>query len=310
MYEHRLTTLDFEALWGEHLSPWVADRLELREMRYAALGAEQRDQALRKVIAVLMADLPKSGRHRNEDWEVGWAENLHAFRSVREASALIPGYFNKIPIVRWRQELVSSISPTLEFDLFATLLDWILDTRIPSECTALYEFGCGTGHNLLRARERFPDSTLTGLDWATSSQDAVREYANRSGDLKLFAAEFDYFAPDTSLSLAPDACVLTVASLEQVGHGFNPFIDYLCEQEPSLIVHIEPIAELLDPSNLLDYLSIEYFKKRNYLEGLLDELKIRESRGEIEILEARRTYVGSFYIDGYSLIVWRPRSSS
>ena len=73
-----------------------------------------------------------------------------------------------------------------------------------------------------------------------------------------------------------------------------------------LVVHVEPIGELLDQNNLMDYLSLEYFKKRNYLSGYLTRLQELESRRKIQVIKAQRSHMGSFFIDGYSIIVWRP----
>jgi len=81
---------------------------------------------------------------------------------------------------------------------------------------------------------------------------------------------------------------------------------YLLRNKPSVVVHIEPIPELLDPTNLLDYLSIRYMQKRKYLTGYLDTLRVMEQRGLIKIMEARRSGIGSMFIDGYSIIVWKP----
>jgi len=61
---------------------------------------------------------------------------------------------------------------------------------------------------------------------------------------------FDYFNPDQNIRLAADSIVYTVASLEQLGRDFNPFLAYLLRNRPSLCVHVEPIAELLDKSNI------------------------------------------------------------
>jgi hypothetical protein len=78
------------------------------------------------------------------------------------------------------------------------------------------------------------------------------------------------------------------------------------EKKPKICINIEPISELLDENNFFDNLSIKYFKKRNYLNGYLDFLIDYEKRGFIEILDKRRIYSGSYFIEGHSLIVWRP----
>jgi hypothetical protein len=73
------------------------------------------------------------------------------------------------------------------------------------------------------------------------------------------------------------------------------------------VVHVEPFAELLNPDVLVNYLSIQYFRRRNYVSGFADRLLELEKSGTIEIIEARRTGIGSLFVDGYSLVVWRPR---
>jgi hypothetical protein len=302
---NEITVADFESAWETSLSAWVRERISQRDLRYRSIGDDERDAAVISVVDALMSDLVATGRHRSGDWERGWGENLDEFQRLGQVSAVMPRYFSKIPLLRWRQEWIMPNSETMEYDMLGSLLDWVFDEYLDG-FGAVYEFGCGTGHNLLRARERFPETELWGLDWATSSQDLIAGVATATGDSRLHAAHFDYFAPDTSFTLAEGAAVVTVASLEQIGSEFGPFVDYLMEQKPRLVIHIEPIAELLDPSHLLDALSIHYFHKRNYLNGLVDHLEALASEGRVEIVKEARTFVGSFYIDGYSLVIWRP----
>ena len=59
----------------------------------------------------------------------------------------------------------------------------------------------------------------------------------------------------------------------------------------------------------MDYLSIKYFKKRNYLDGLKTYLVDLEKQGKIEIIQDQRSYIGSMLIDGYSIIAWRTKNA-
>lgn len=93
---------------------------------------------------------------------------------------------------------------------------------------------------------------------------------------------------------------------EKIGARWDKFIQYILRNRPKLCIHIEPVAELLDSGKLIDYLSIEYFKKRNYLEGFLNGLRQLEKEGKVRIHRAQRTYIGSLYIEGYSVVVWSP----
>jgi len=107
--------------------------------------------------------------------------------------------------------------------------------------------------------------------------------------------------------LGSNVGVMTVASLEQVGSDFGKFLDYLMFVKPDFVLHIEPEADLLNADNPFDQSSIRYMRKRGYLNGLLNDLKSREQLGEIEILTAKRSYMGSFPMDGYSVMAWTPR---
>jgi hypothetical protein len=56
---------------------------------------------------------------------------------------------------------------------------------------------------------------------------------------------------------------------------------------------------------ILDYLSVKYSQKRNYLEGYLSYLKKLEKKKFIKFIEVKKSYFGSLYINGYSIIVWK-----
>lgn len=146
------------------------------------------------------------------------------------------------------------------------------------------EFGCGSGQNLKPLIGR----KLHGYDWAESAIDRVKSFAH--------AERFDMFHPRP---LGLKGGVLTVHAMEQLGDKFGPFLQFLLDEKPSICVHIEPIEELYE-DNLLDDLALSYHRKRRYLSGFLTALKGKD------ILEVRRTYVGSLFHEAYSVIVWKP----
>lgn len=193
----------------------------------------------------------------------------------------------------------------MEYEFLGLLLQYVFEKFVTPD-GPLYEFGCGTGHNLIRARQMYPELELVGLDWAKSSQEILSQYANSNDDSLLRGIHFDYFDPNYDVILEASATVITVASLEQTGRDFTKFIQYILAKSPRLVIHIEPMWELLDQTNLLDYLSIRYFEKREYLDGLNNYICELEIEGKAVIIENRRTFVGSFFIDGYSLLVWKP----
>ncbi len=261
--------------------------------KYRKLTKKEEEQTLIKIMDTLLDDsVPYSGAHRRRQWEKGWGENL-------KSGNLKPKYFGKYPVTRLNGQFVKGVD---EQKALYTIVDELAEKYL-LRTTAICEFGCGTGHNLVRIANKFfitealPLYRFIGLDWASSSQKILR-------NIGLEGYKFDFFNP--KFKMPNDSSVYTVAALEQTGTNYKKFVSYLLKNKPKVVVHIEPIPELLDPTKLLDYLSIKYMQKRKYLSGYLDYLKELEKKGKIKILEARRSGIGSLYIDGYSVVVWKP----
>ena len=296
---------EIEQIWKISASNWLRVEFGKLDLTFRHLTSLERDQSLIQIVNALLSASPKAGAHRQSDWESGWGQNLQDLKQSSDESKIIPKYFGKYNLVRWRQEIVAPVHKNLEYQMFGFILDWISDELL-GDFSDIYEFGAGTGGNLLRFRKRHDATTLWGLDWVRSSQNIIKLIAERTEDSNIRAVHFDYFNPDETFLLSDSCAVVTVASLEQIGSKFEPFLNYLMKNSPRLVVHVEPIGELLDQNNLMDYLSLEYAKKRDYLLGFLTRLRELESTKKIEIIRAQRSYMGSFLLDGYSIIVWRP----
>lgn len=264
----------------------------IKKMKYKLLNKAETEQAVIKILDVLLdPSLPYSGKHRKEQWEKGWGENL-------KAGDINPRYFEKYKINRLNGKFVIGFDKHYEQKMLYSIVDE-LAYKYLTEATAIVEFGCGTGHNLRRISGINPQAHLIGLDWTKSSQQILL-------GMGMEAHNFDFFEPDIRLKLPKDSSVITVAALEQVGTRYERFLKYLIKQKPKIVIHIEPIPELLDPTKLLDYLSIKYMAKRKYLSGYLNTLRLLEKQGKIKILDARRSGIGSLFIDGYSILIWKP----
>jgi SAM-dependent methyltransferase len=259
-------------------------------MKYRELTKQEHEGALIQIISTLLdPQIPYSGAHRKKQWEKGWAQN-----SVKD---ITPKYFEKYKVNRLNGRFVYALEKSYEQKMLYSVLDPIF-MKYFHIIDNVYEFGCGTGHNLLRVKKYRKNINLIGLDWVRSSVSLVRK-------MGMEAHLFDFFHPK-EIKFNPYSAVLTVASLEQIGKNFKKFVDILLKNPPYLCIHVEPVEELLDPKNLLDYLSLSYFKKRKYLTGYLTYLRELEKDGKIVILESRRSGVGSLFIEGYSVIVWTP----
>ncbi len=260
-------------------------------MKYRYLNKKEEEKAIIQILdTILDPSLPFSGKHRLTQWEKGWGENL-------KTGDLKPRYFGKYKINRLNGRFVWGLSENYEQEMLYTLVD-SLSKKYLKDCKNICEFGCGTGHNLLRIKKIIPEANPIGLDWTKSSQKILEQF-----DMEGY--NFDFFNPH--YNMPKDSGVLTVAALEQTGRKYKRFVQYLLKKKPSIVVHIEPIPELLDKTKLIDYLSIKYMEKRHYLSGYLDYLRDLDKQGKLKILEARRSGVGSFLIDGYSIITWIPK---
>ena len=290
---------DFKEILEPNISPYVKNRITKYSFVHEELNKKDYLMCLEKIQAVLNDDITQAGEERQQQWDDGWRENL-------TSNSLLPGYFGKYDIVRWKQWFVSPISKNYEVNMLHLIVDWLAD-KYMRDASRICEFGCGTGHNLQHVRMVNPKATLIGLDWAKSSQEIITKYANNY-DSNLFAKQFNFFDPDYDFDNIGDV-VYTVAALEQVGENFVEFLYYLLYNKPKLCIHIEPIGELLDDKYVIDRLSLEYFKKRNYLSGFLTSLRDLEDLGMIEIIREQRTYVGSLFIEGYSVVVWKLNKS-
>jgi SAM-dependent methyltransferase len=238
---------------------------------------------------------------------MGWEEN---FKSLKTGGldSLIPKYFGKFPYVRFAGKFYGANRDTeLRFLRLILLneIEWLLKSF---SIDTLFEFGCGTGHNLFFLQSIFKDLRFVGTDWSRKSGEII-QYASTKFDISNVATvePFDYFKPNRDLEIGDNTGIMTIASLEQVGGEFEDFLDFIIARRPRFAIHIEPEEELLDSKSTFDQSSIDYIRKRGYLTGFMSGLKKREIRGEIMILRIIRSHLGSFPMDGYSVFVWAPK---
>ena len=83
-------------------------------------------------------------------------------------------------------------------------------------------------------------------------------------------------------------------------------MQFLLDRSPALCLNMEPLCELYDQGNLIDYMSYRYHKQRGYLDGYLTRLKQLEGESRIEIVKIQRVLFGNLYHEGYSFVAWRP----
>lgn len=301
---NKIGVREIEEVLGFELDENVKKQIESFDLTYVELSKNERDETIRGIMKVLDNEIVYSGKHRLQEWENGWSENLNLFKESNDISDLVPRYHSKYDVMRWKGDFVKSVSSNLDYKLHICLVDSILNNYI-KDGDNVFEFGCGPGYHLLRFSS-YKKVNLFGADWTKSSQSIISDI-NENFNLEIKPINFDFFNPDYTVEVPENSVFYTIAALEQVGDNFIEFVNFIIEKNPKMVINMEPIDELLDSEKLVDYLSVKYFRKRNYLNKYLPYLEKLENEGKIEILTKNRINYGSLYVEGHSLIVWRPK---
>jgi hypothetical protein len=305
---NKITVQDIEQITEFKLSDECQNMINNLNMSYCELTQSERDQVILDIIKILFEDnLVKVGKHRFETWEKGWFENLELLKQGLDPATLIPKYFGKYNIVRWKGNFIKGNSQYLDYYQIITLVDAYLHEYVGTKFDNLFEFGCGPAYHLLRFGNFNPNINLVGLDWTKSSQNIIQEINNLGINTKITGHNFDFYNPDYTIDIPDNSAMFTVNALEQVGKNYEEFINFILDKKPDLCINFEPIPELLDKTNLIDQLCILYSEKRNYLQGYLDYLEQLEKENKIEIILKKRLYSGSLYLEGYPVIIWKPK---
>jgi SAM-dependent methyltransferase len=311
-FPRRVTVDDFVRAFGitrEDMPAPCIDLIESLDLRYRVAQGKERDKIILEVLHKLESDTQRVGAtERRKVWERGWAENLEAFRaSGADLRTLTPRFIRPNQPIRLDGDYVIPADPHFELNYFSVLRRWFFVTYL-APFQSVYEFGCGTGFNLVALAELYPDKKLFGSDFVPSAVQLVNETARAHG-LPITGFLFDMRTPDAGLKLGPGSAVLHFGSVEQLAGDFEPFLEFLLANRPALCIGLEPTVELYDAEDLVDYLAIRFHRKRGYTEGYLPKLQELAAKGKIEILKLQRTYFGSLFMEGFSFVIWRPSPS-
>lgn len=278
------------------------------DFRYRVLEGEERDKVILDALKRIESDQQVIGAtERRDAWQRGWEENLRGLAaSGYDLGTLIPKFIRTNQPIRLNRQYIMPTNPNFELDYFSVFRLWLFRKYL-KDFDPIYDFGCGTGFNLVALAQMYPDKTLHGLDFVPSSRDLVNKIGEVYG-WKIKGHLFDMISPDESFEIEPGSAVLTSGSIEQLAGKFEAFLQFLLKRSPALCINIEPTIELYDESNLIDYLAMRFHRKRGYTEKYLPRLRELEVQGKIELLKVKRLFFGSVYMEGFSYMIWRPYS--
>ena len=304
-----LAISDFAQLFGTNAKSFSASCRKLIEsmnFKYRVIYGEELEKLILRILVAIDQDKQIIGDHKRRDvWNKGWLENLEEYKNSHyNDQKLIPKFIRNNNPVRLNQNYIQPSNPKFELDFIQVYRQWFLETYF-DEFDNIYEFGCGTGFNLVAASEIYPNKYLFGSDFVQSSVDLVNEIA-RSKKINLEGSLFDMINPNYEYQIRSNSGIFTFGALEQLASNTNNMLDYLIAQQPGICLHTEPAIELYEQDNLSDYLAIKFQGKRGYTKGLLPQLYTLESKGKIKIIKIKRLFFGSLLMEGYNLIIWKP----
>lgn len=296
---------------SEKLMNLCSDELALVDTRVKFLSPSERDSIILKVVKEIYEE-PVKVKQKADIWEDNWGDTHKKFlQSGCDLSALTPEYVHPGRPVRMFGEFAQPNDPWFELTFYQLYRNYLFkeffNANTIHRFSNIYEFGCGSGYNLVALSRILPKSNLIGCDYSRSSVQLLSSIANASESTSMITGYlFDMKYPG-GITIAPDSAVFTVGSLEQLSNDITPMIDYLIQQRPEVCLHIEPVIDFYDSNKLVDALAIAYHRKRKYTDNLLSTLRDLEKKNKIEIITAFRPYFGSLFMEGYSCIVWKPR---
>lgn len=306
-----LTVKDFSNILDideKYFHPEVIKCIQDNRLRYVYLSKQKRDKLIISLLKKMDGNkFSMSGQKEKEKWEKGWQESLDEFISSGfKEESLIPKYIHLGEPIRVYGDYVEAVDEDFELKLIDILRTFIYYYYLKDK-KCVYDFGCGTGFNLVALARMDQTKEYHGLDWVPQSKEMLRHIRDNY-KLNINGHVFNMFQPDFDLEIQKDSVCMTTGSLEQIGKDFDPFLDFMLKKPFSLYIHINSILEYYDTeNNLPDYIVYKTEIKRNYLNGYFTRLKQLEDEGVIRILKMKKIPIGSTITDGYSLCVWEKK---
>ena len=129
------------------------DKLDLR---YDSLDLEQETKLKEQITHEIESGFTKVGSHRDGIWESAWSEVRQKFIADGfKTETLNPNFISNHDFVRWNGKYIKPINKRFELSFFEIFRDWVFTTYL-SDFRNVYEFGSGSGFNLIALSKIYP----------------------------------------------------------------------------------------------------------------------------------------------------------
>jgi hypothetical protein len=286
--------MKWEKMFGGPLDIKTEAEIKAHDWRYKTLDSDASNSVVIDLLHRLEGRSFSIAGENTGRWQKGWQENFEDFRRTDDLKALEPKYLRPAKVLRLDGQFIEPADPMFEANWYSVFRGWFA-WRYLSGFDHIYEFGCGSGHNLVFLAQEFPGKHIHGYDWADASFRIIDRL--RSHFPNIGGGRFDFFEPHTLQPFMPNSAVLTIGAMEQTGTRWRPFLEFVRRSQPAMCFHIEPMLEWYDPANLVDYTAIKIHEARGFWRGFANE---------VVPLGGHRTGFGSLLLEGYSQIQWSP----
>lgn len=290
-----LTQTDFETMFGGELDAKTWQEARKYNWQYKPVGHRGSDEIVLGLLKRIERRQFSIAGENTERWQKGWTENLEEFRKTGDISALEPKYLRPAKYLRLNSQFIEPLDPMFERNWYRVFRAWFA-RRYLKDFDCIYEFGCGSGHNVAWLAREFSDKLIFGFDWAKAPEE-ILTLAQKQQTNICVGGHFDFFDPPRAYDWPPNTAVLTIGALEQTGLRWRPFLEFLQRTRPAACFHIEPILDWYDPKNLVDWTAIKIHETRGFWQGFVSEVKP---------FYKHRTGFGSLLLEGYSQFHWEP----
>ncbi len=283
----------------------IIGQKEINGIKYRYPNHNEKKNILIRVLKKINLDTQIiNAKYRKKIWFDGWNENKKKFIKTKDKKYLIPMYYaaRKEKVFRLDGKFIIS-DKNFEIKIIKILRKWYAK-KYMVKAENIYEFGCGTGHNLVDLNKILSDKNFYGLDFVKSSVDIINSFKQNVGP-NFQGVLFNIEKPKVKFKIKKNSVVLTSGALEQLGGKINNFVNYLIKQKPKLVLHVEPAPDFYNLNTVEDELGITFHKKRGYTSNLISILNDREKKKKINIINSFKSPFGSLMMEGYNIIIWK-----
>ena len=200
------------------------------KLKYEQLIIKDRKILKKNSFLKIKNDKQKIARpYRKKIWYDGWQENYNEFKKTKNLKSIIPKYYTRknINIFRLGGKFVRSYDSNFELKLLDIYRNWFLRSYF-KKCSNIYEFGVGSGNNIISASKIFPKKNFYGLDFVKSSVNLInligKKQKNISGVL------FDMNKPNYKLKISKNSGFFSIGALEQLNDELDNILNFFIKK--------------------------------------------------------------------------------